>query len=325
MQDLDRIKTKLLTLLAIEEQSYELFLFPNHYDALFQVHFSNYISAARCGKNHFLTTMKQKDDLHFSLQVLEKLDCHVKELSFDSSFAIDKKSWQEALSVRTACVSLMVADSCVGSMIDVSSLSQLLQSHNTPLHIDITPLLVAGEVEVDLHGVEWISGALEDSGFVLMHKDMDMHSMRPSFRDEMKEKKLVERVDSLLQQKDSEMMRLASLQQKLHLLWNKLPGSFCLQPERSLLKKTVLGFENVHAEALRYELKKKEGEIGWQIEPCSFFLRTCGIDPQTAYSAFSLDLSSMSVDQVEEFVQECKRCYDKLSVLTDQIFTKSSL
>lgn len=292
------------------------------------------------GKNHFLTLATEDAAILMNLKKLEPMGCltHHLELNDEGVIKVDKIA--EAITPRTAMVSLSLAHGLTGIVQPIEKLKELCRLRGILLHLDIS--YAVGKIEIDIHelGADFITfggdkfHGPKSSGILYVRQGMRVEAL----------------IAGGLEQKTwrggiLDVSQLAGLAKACELA-QKHMGEMCLEIAslRSLFEKTiedrlgkivrvlfsnnlrlpnvsVITFKNIIADALLYELNHKKVYAtlgGVRFQRLSHILEILHYSSNEGHGALSFAISRFTTKQeimeaAEIIIQQVERMQSMLS------------
>lgn len=300
-------------------------------DAISQVFLSTYMDfVRRTGKNHVLTPSMEESAIIDGLQRLEKVDCFHRILPVNSQGQLTREILEEAISPRTALVSLSWANGLTGVVHPITDLAHVCKEKGVLLHVDATYAigkmyfrfqdLDAHFLTFDgccLHAPPGTGGILVRSGteFTPLHDSVNIPGSAA----------LSSSIKTISEDFDRVCMETARLRNQLEQgIKNGFPEAvvFFEHAER-LPNCCAIGFPGVAHDALLYMLQRK-GVIatagGGKFQQLSQVLTDCGIDPMVAQCALSFSLSyETTEEEIEQAVDAIVSSANKLRSISSKI------
>jgi len=304
-------------------------------EAICQVHFSTYMEETRLtGKNHILILEGSPAVFCRSLERLEPLGVVTKYIKTGiSGLSID--SFLEAISHRTALVSICTADSLVGSLEPIEEIARICRAKHIPLHIDITASLGKQWLDFEALNADMITfcgkplGNPFPSGLLIVKQgfpcapliigDMSQEGLRaggisaPLFESA----KIV--LHSAIEHQNHMAMEIASLKKRLLDELTKNERFISFSPDMALPHVLCFGFSGIKGELLAYALSKRGVFVsigGGAFPSLSRLLEAKGIDPVEAATALSIALTAeTTLEDAKYAVQVLLEEVERLSSL----------
>jgi cysteine desulfurase len=93
------------------------------------------------GKNHFVTSQVDEAPMIMAMSRLEQLSCSVRMAEVNRQGKVTAKAISEAITPRTAMVSLCWASGMTGVIHEIGEISKICQARGILLHLDVTHIL----------------------------------------------------------------------------------------------------------------------------------------------------------------------------------------
>jgi cysteine desulfurase len=276
--------------------------------------FSTYFDVTRTsGKNHFLSSKVDEAPSIMAMHKLEKLGVLVKLINPSPNGHITKKEVQEALSPRTALLSITLASGLTGVLCDTYEISKICKDRSVLLHLDVTHVI--GKMTIDpeelgadfisfngeqLHapkgtGALWVKSPRELSPFIAGEHLNVSGLVALGIAAEEAFNRLDFMGLEVARLRDFFERRIQEEVAETHVLFKdslRTPNCSCI------------AFENVLSEPLLY-LLSKNGVFasfgGGNFQKLSNLLKSCGIEPMIANSALSFSLAYDTKEENLEF------------------------
>lgn len=270
------------------------------------------------GKNQFITSQIDEAPSIMAIGRLERFNGVGKMVMPNSSGKITAHAIAEAMTPRTALVSLNWANGLTGVINPVQEISQLCQSRGAALHLDATHVL--GKIYFDLQEINptflsfngdhlhapkgtggfYIKSGVKCSPFLLGGIEQAGH--RAGCFNIAGLAALGQAALEALDSRDLICTEVARLRDKLEKgILQGFPESiiFFSQEER-LPHCTVIGFPGINNEALLFSLNRKglyASIGGGSFQQLGIILQTAGVDEILANSAISFSLSRETTEE----------------------------
>lgn len=125
-------------------------------EAINQVYFSVYFGVTeKTGKNHFITTSTEEAPFLMGIERLEKMGCVAKIVSPDAYGQLTEDNLTDAITSRTALVSISLANGMTGVLQPVEEIAALCRERGILLHLDVTHAL--GKIPYDFSFADYIT------------------------------------------------------------------------------------------------------------------------------------------------------------------------
>lgn len=310
-------------------------------EAINQALFSTYFDVTRLtGRNHFITSQIDEAPAIMSIGRLEHLGCIGRMVEPDKQGRITAEILSEAISPRTAMISLSWANGLTGVINPVKEIAELCKMRGICLHLDATHVL--GKLFFDLeeigadmitfngdqiHGPKgsgglfyregvkcspYILGGLEQAGGRAGAVNMPALAA------------LGQAAREVLEGRDFICTEIARLRDLLEAgITSEYPEAQVLfKDEERLPNCTTLVFKGISNEALLYHLNRKSifATIGGgSFQQIGLVLKACGISEVMANSAVSFSLARETTQEnVERAIADISETAHKLRKATTQ-------
>jgi cysteine desulfurase len=304
-------------------------------EATNQVFFSSYLDVTRhTGKNHFILSKTDEAPALMSMSRLEQFDCVGKMVVPTSVDAV-----ADAMSPRTALVSLEWANGMTGVIHPVQEIAQLCRDRGARLHLDATHIL--GRVYFDLQevGADFISfngdnlHAPKGTGGLYIRDKVNCSPFITGGMEQGGQRAGSVNVPAIaalgcaskqmLEARDFVCTEVARLRDKLEKgIAAGFPSAipFFKDTER-LPHITAIGFPGISNEALLFALNRKgiyASIGGGSFQQIGLILSASGIDEKLAHTAIHFSLSRETtedeIDKAIEIIVETAKKLAKVSV-----------
>lgn len=153
----------------------QVLFFSTPFEAYFHLYYAIYLDIIRqTGRNHILTTPFEPLVFKESLKKLEPLGCLSKLLS-QSEGRLTCESIEEALSPRTALLSLSWANSLTGVIQPVQEIASLCRKKGVLLHVDATHLFGKHSLNFQDSEIDLLTFSLPAGTVLLKKKQTPLH------------------------------------------------------------------------------------------------------------------------------------------------------
>lgn len=329
---------KIYALLGANEQD-QFVLTSSGSEAVNQVIYSAYRNVTiPTGKNQFLTSEIDEASAIMAISHLEKTGCVGKSIKVDASGMVTAAGVADALSPRTALVSLSWANGLTGVIQPVSEIAALCRQRGIQLHLDATHVLGKllfdlDEIKPDyitfngeqLHGPKGTGGLYIRQGVrasPLIAGGSEQAGLRAGNLNLPALAGLAcaaqEAADSL----DLLCTETARLRSKLETGIQRgfAKAQICFQDQERLPHCTTVLFPGIANEALLFLLNRKKlcASIGGgNFQQLALMLAAAGIPENLAHSAVSFSLSRYTtdeeIDRAIEIVVESAKALNQIS------------
>ena len=311
-------------------------------EAINQAIFSTYFDVTRLtGKNHFITSQIDEAPSIMSIGRLEQLGCIGKMVEPDKEGRITPDILSEAISPRTAMISLSWANGLTGVINPVKEIAELCKSRGICLHLDATHVL--GKLFYDLdeigadmitfngdqiHGPKGSGGLFYREGMKcspLIVGGLEQAGGRAGAINMPALAALGQAAREMVENRDLICTETARLRDLLEAgILSEYPEAQVLFKEQERLPNcTTIVFPGIFNEALLYALNRKlifANIGGGSFQQIGLVLRACGVPDILANSAVSFGLSrETSADQIERAVAMISEIASKLRKATAQL------
>jgi cysteine desulfurase len=291
------------------------------------------------GKNHFVTSQIDEAPMIMAMGRLEQLGCSVKMANANKQGKVTAKEISEAITPRTALVSLCWANGLTGVIHDVAEIAKVCQSRGILFHLDASHVL--GKIFFDLteitpdlisfngdhiHGPKgtgalYIRSGLRLSPFILGGQDQG--GQRAGAVNVAGLAGLGIAAKESLENLDLLGTEIARLRGRLESgIKEKYPETVIFfEDEDRLPNCTAMAFPGITNDAMMFALNRKGvfGSFGGgSFQKISLILIASGVDEVLANSAISFSLSRETteeeIDQAVEIIASTAKRLRKLSV-----------
>lgn len=292
------------------------------------------------GKNHFITSHIDEAPAIMSVGRLEKMGCVGKMIHPDSTGKITAKALAEAITPRTALVSLSWGNGLTGVVQPVEEIAKLCEERGILLHLDATHVL--GKLYFDLAdigaafitlngdnihapkgtGALYIKGGTRCSPFIV--GGIEQASQRAGSYNIPGLVALGAAAAEALEARDLLGMEVARLRDQLEMGvvagYSEAIPLFCRQ--QRLPHITCLAFPGIANEALLFALNRRNVFAcmgGGSFQQIALVLTAAGISEKIAHTALSFSLSrETNDDEVERATEIIVETANKLRCYSEQ-------
>ncbi len=290
------------------------------------------------GKNHFLTSSADEAAAALATMHLEPFGCTAKTIEVNREGIVTIEALTEALSPRTALLSLSWANGLTGTVQPVVEIAQLCRKRGVRLHLDATH--VFGKLEIDLEAIkpdylslngEQLHGP-RGSGILYARRgaslspfifgSTDQGGLRSGCLNMAALAGLAAAAEEAIDHLDFICTETARLRNKLERgILKRVPGaSVCFARQERLPHCTTILFPGVVNEALLFLLNRAgicASVGGGAFQQLQLLLRSCGVDPVLAQSALSFGLSRYTTEEeIDRAIQSTAACAISLQQLS---------
>lgn len=270
------------------------------------------------GKNQYLTSVIDEAPAIMAMGQLEKFGCVSKSVFIDQGGKINRQTLSDAISPRTALVSLSWANGLTGVIQPIAEIAEICQQRGIRLHLDATHVLgklffELNDIKADyitfngtqIHGptgtgVLYIKQGIRCSPFIA--GGSDQAGLRAGHLNMPGLAGLAGAAEEALDSLDLLCTETARLRNKLEGGIKRLypQTEVCFKGQERLPHCTTLLFPGIANEALLFLLNRKKicATIGGgNFQQLALILAAAGIDDTLAHSAISFSLSRYTTDE----------------------------
>lgn len=293
------------------------------------------------GKNHFITSNIDEAPAVMAISLLEALGCTGKMAEANDEGFITAEAIADAITPRTALVSLSWANGLTGVINPISEIAKICNQRGILLHVDATNVL--GKLYIDLDDINahfiTFNGnqihAPHGTGGLLIREGKDLSpfigggneqcAMRGGSLNVPCLVALGHAAHEATDNLDLMCTEVARLRNKLEEgIMKKVPGtSVCFADSERLPNCTAITFPGIANDALLFMLNRK-GVLasfgGSHFQKISLILSSSGYDTSDAESSLSFSLShSTSEEEIDEAIEIISGEAVKLQTISQQI------
>lgn len=276
------------------------------------------------GRNQFLTTAISEAPAILAIERLEPLGCVAKTIEVDTKGIVTEKAFSEAISPRTALVSIPWGNGLTGVIQPLAEIKALCKQRGILLHLDATHVL--GKLYYDLKEIDpdfmtfsgdlfhapkgtgglYIKNGISCSPFIVGGSEQGNKRAGPLNVPSLIG--LATAAQEALDSRDYLCTEIARLRNKFEMgIKTKIPDAFILfQDQERLPHCTAIAFPGLVNEALLFILNRKGicASIGGGLfQQLSLLLTASQIDPTVARGACSFSLSRYTTeDEVDRAI-----------------------
>lgn len=293
------------------------------------------------GKNHFLTSKIDEASSMMAIGRLEPFSCIGKTVAVNAQGIVTVDAVADALSPRTALLSLSWANGMTGVIQPVADIAQLCKQRGVRLHLDATHVL--GKLVIDLEEVspDYLTcngdqlHAPKGSGFLYAKQgaplspfifgSADQGSLRAGGLNMAALAALSCAAQEALDARDLICTETARLRDQLEsgILKGFPSAKVCFKEQERLPNCTTITFPNIANEALLFLLNRKGvcATIGGgNFQQLALTLIASGVDENLAHSAISFSLSRITTEkEIEKAVAIIVEAAEQLSRLSKNL------
>ncbi|MCH9632061.1 MAG: Cysteine desulfurase IscS [Chlamydiae bacterium] len=334
ISDIHKAYEKIYDLIGADISEDELFFVSNSEEAISTVYQIVYQeSVQNQGKNHFLTLAVEDASILMNLKKLESLGCSTFNLDLNEEGLIQVDKIAEAITPRTALVSLSLAHGLTGLIQPIEKLKELCKLRGIFLHLDISYAI--GKMDLDIHelGADFITfggdkfHGPKSSGILYVHPGVHLHPLilggieqkgvRGGILDVSQLAGLSEAA-RIAKENISDMgLEIASLRDLFESNLSKGLDEveIVLNQSMRLPNVSVIAFKNIVADALLYSLNQKKVYAslgGVQFQRLSNILDLLQFSPVLSNGALSFAMSCQTTAEdvnsaTEIIIEEVKK------------------
>lgn len=298
------------------------------------------------GKNHYLTSHINEAPAIMAIGRLDQLGCVGKMIPSTKQGTISAQDVAEAITPRTALLSLDWANGLTGVIHPVVEIGKLCKQRGILFHLDATHIL--GKLFYDLPEIQgsfvtfngdqihapkgtgglWIKAGIKCSPFILGGIEQNGHragsyNIPGLIALGQAAKEAIDTRDLL----GTEIARLRNkLEEGIRDHFNEAIPFF--KEEERLPHITAIGFPGIANEALLYHLNRKGVYAsigGGNFQQIGLVLADSGIDEKLAQTAISFSLSRETTEaDIDEAIEIISSCAKKLHTLSTDIWQKGA-
>ncbi len=290
------------------------------------------------GKNQFITSNVDEAPALMAMSRLEPVGCVAKMVEVDSHGLVTAEAVAEAISPRTALVSLSWANGLTGVIQPVAEIAELCRQRGIRLHLDATHVL--GKLFYELEDIKpdfitfngdqlhapkgtgglYIRQGIKSSPFIA--GGSDQAGLRAGGLNMAALAALAYASQEALECRDLICTETARLKYKLEtgIIKAYPEAKICFKDQERLPHCTTLVFPGIASEALLYGLNRKGVYAcigGGSFQQLGLLLIASGMEENLAYSAISFSLSRYTteaeIDRAIELIADSARTLAKTS------------
>lgn len=290
----------------------------------------------KTGQNHYITLSTEEAAQILTLEKYKDLGCHTTLIDPVATGSISQKI-TEAITPRTALITLTLADGLTGIYYEIEELVKICKLRGIKLHLDVTYALNSRAFSFKESGADFVTlgGDIlkgpKSSGLLMAKKETQL---KPFICGEEEQKGLrgapldmaalvgLAHACTLLKarQMNLEVPRLRDLFEKK---CKAIEGVDVLFKENRLFNVSVLAFQGVHSDALLYALNKR-GVLasmgGGKFQKLSLVLQKLGVPSKKSETALSFSLSDETTkEEVLKAVEIIQEEFVRLSRLSEKL------
>lgn len=318
------------TLSAIGESLHSLYLLvdapeSDHFvftssgaEAINHTFLSTYFNISRAtGKNHYLTVSTAEAPVLMSISRLEEMGCIGKLISPNAQGIVTLETIKEALTPRTAMVSLSYAHALTGVIQPLEEIAALCEERGVLLHLDITHALgklLYSQAAIRAHFVTFNGEQLHSlqgtGGLFIRHEvsassfilgGVEQAGRRAGSMNVAGSIALGIAAKELLEARDFIGTEIARLRDKLEegILQDYPEAIIFFRNQERLPHSTAIGFPGILNEALLYALNRRNLFAcigGGSFQQIGLALKATGIPASLAHTAISFNLSRYTTE-----------------------------
>lgn len=292
------------------------------------------------GKNHFITSHIDEAPAIMSIGRLEKLGCVGKMVNPNSAGQVTAQAIAEAITPRTAMISLSWANGLTGTIQPVAEIAKLCKERDILLHLDATHVLGKLYFELEetgasfisfngdnIHapkgtGALWIKGGTKCSSLIVGGIEQANH--RAGSYNIPGLIALAAAAEEALDARDLVCMETARLRNKLEMgivaAYPEAVPFFCNQ--QRLPHITCIAFPGIANEAMLFALNRRSVYAcigGGSFQQIGLVLMASGTPEKTAHTAINFSLSRETTeDEVERATDIIAETANKLRRYSEQ-------
>lgn len=288
-------------------------------EAVNQVIFSTYQTVTMpTGKNQFITSHIDEAPTIMAAERLQHFGCVTKLLPADSNGQVTAKTVSEAITPRTALVSLSWANALTGVINPVGEISSLLQERGILFHLDATHILGKIFFQIEdagaqfisfngdnIHGPKGTGGLYIQAGVKcnpLIIGGIEQGGYRAGSINVPGLVGLASAAKETVEARDLVCTEVARLRNKLEEgIKASLPEAIIFfQDQDRIPNCSVIGFPGISNEALLFSLSKKGVYAsigGGSHQQVGLILKASGVEETLAHSSISFSLSRETTEE----------------------------
>lgn len=290
------------------------------------------------GRNQYICAESDEASILMSLSRLETMGCHIKMVKPDINGRIDPESILEAITPRTALVSLSFVNGITGVVNPIDEISQICQKRGIQLHLDVTHAL--GRIYFDkesinptyltfngdhLHAPKGTGGLFVKNGTKLLPfilGSLDQAGFRAGSLNVPSLASLSVALEETFEAQDYICTEIARLKNKFEVeILRRVPESKVIFGNSERVPTTsVIAFPGISNELMLYNLNRKgvfASIGGGPFQQIALVLTSSGLDENLANCALNFTLSRETtedeIDQTIEVIVECVKRLRKIS------------
>lgn len=298
-----------------------------------------YKRSKETGHNHFITGQTEQAPIILCLEKISELGAHQQFIAPNSQGFIDPEKIIEAITPRTAMISLSLANALTGCLQPIDEIAQVCQERNIYLHLDISTALGKETIPLEKWKPAFLSmdgqilHAPKGTGALYVRKDILIPPLiacgHPTLYSNTVNPAGLIALGEAAEQLELAKMHLTTETARLRFdfetqLKEKLPGIHILfENSRRLPNCSAISFPKICSESLLYFLNKRKvypsfgGGFNQQLP---FQLKAYQLPADLAYSTLSFSFSRYhEQDDIDEAVAIIAEQVKELEPLSAQI------
>lgn len=307
-----------------------------------QVILSTYFDVTiHTGKNQFITSLSEEAPAIMAIGRLEQLSCIGKMVSLDKNGCITPEAIIEAMTPRTALVSISWANGLTGVINPIEEIADICKERGVHLHIDASHVL--GKVFAEWNEIPaqfltfngdsfhapqgtgglYIKNGIKCSPLILGGVDQGGH--RAGAYSVAGLIALGEAAREAIDARDYLCTEVARLREKFEagIKENISDAVFFFQNQKRLPNTSAIAFPGVANEALLYLLNRKGVYAsigGGTYQQIGLILQASGVDNVLAHSTLSFSLSRETTeDEIEHVIEIIADCVQRLRKISHKL------
>lgn len=299
------------------------------------------------GKNQFLTSIIDEAPAIMAIGQLEKMGCISKSILIDQNGKVNRQTLSDALSPRTALVSLSWANGLTGVIQPIAEIAEICQQRGIRLHLDATHVLgkilfELNEIKADyitfngtqLHapngtGALYIKQGIKCSPFIA--GGSDQAGLRAGHLNMSGLAGLACAAEEALESLDLICTETARLRNKLETGLKAIYpiAEICYRNQERLPHCTTILFPGIANEALLFLLNRQKicASIGGgNFQQLALMLSSAGLKDNLAHSAIAFSLSRYTTDEeIDRAIELIGFSAQQLARISNQAITTEDL
>ncbi|HIP61968.1 MAG TPA: aminotransferase class V-fold PLP-dependent enzyme [Sulfurovum sp.] len=253
-------------------------------------------------KRDIIISDRESDAINNMANFIASQGCRVTVVPIDSDGIIEASSIKNAITTKTALVSITMVDAQTGAIMPIDEISQICDEHKVWLHSDATHAIGKIPVDVQMLGVDFLTFSAETFhgptgvGALYVKDGNGLQGLDKPSQNTTGIIGMAKAIELSVDAQAFEMEDVRELRDSLEEALRGIPDSIIVTPWTHRVANTILiAFKDIESELLLYELNKVG--ISAYMENGSSIIETIGANSSMKHSLVGFALSRFNTEE----------------------------